>query len=459
MSRVKSKNLTPAIRAPFWKNDPAHGYPANTANALKAADDWAFDNGYDMRWTNAAGTDVIRGMSVDSGNNLLIGEQLWPPLRRVLTFNLATTASLVTQHFIVIPSACRLVGITEIHATAESTAATLTAYVEKLSGTTVPGSGTTLMSGTFDLKATANTMQSATLTAADTGDSDSPIRQLAAGDRLGIVISATATELAGVQITITISPTGGGHWAVFNMRANGDLIDQTFFVANRDFIVLSAFEVHSTLGTNGSAVNVQLVKDTGTNAPGAGTDMLTNSTNAGFDLKGAVNTVQTGVLATTAGLTRLAAGNRLSVDFAGTLTAVAGVVVVVLLQAVDAGRKDITFTLDKVTNLVDQSFFTADRNYQIVDASAVWAVAFTTALNVQLTRDTITDAPGGGTDLLSNDSNAGFQIDGTANTVEVATWKDTRFNYLMAGDRLSLDFAGTPGTGHGLTITVGLIPA
>jgi hypothetical protein len=193
-------------------------------------------------------------------------------------------------------------------------------------------------------------------------------------------------------------------------------------------------------------------------APGAGTDMLTDNTNAGFNLKGTINTVQTGTLATTAGLTRLAPGNRLSVDFAGTLTAVAGVVVVVTLQKV-ARRKEVQFTLSKNANLgVDQAFFIADRNYQITDANCIFSVAAGGASKVQLTRDTLTDAPGAGTDLLSNNSSAGFDLNATANTLQTATWVNTQFNYLMAGDRLSLDFANAVQSSAGLSVTVSLIP-
>ena len=62
--------------------------------------------------------------------------------------------------------------------------------------------------------------------------------------------------------------------------------------------------------------------------------MLTNNTNAGFNLKGTANTVQAGALTTTAAALKLAPGDRLSADFAGTLTAVAGVVVTVELRPI-----------------------------------------------------------------------------------------------------------------------------
>lgn len=451
--------LTSLIRAPFSKQYwGGPGVAVNRANQARFVALPAADNAYDQFWLTAAGTDVVSGPSVDANNNFLLSEEVYMPMRKTIQFNLATAASLVSQHFFVFPSACRLIGITEIHTTAETTAATMTAYIEKLTGTTAPGSGTSLMTGNFNMKATAATLQTATLSAPTTGDSTDPLQQFAAGDRLAIKFSTAGTQLAGVVVTIAIAPAGGDLWAIYNMQANGDLVDQTFFVANRDYIVTGAVEVHSTLGTDASAVNVQLVKDTSTNAPGAGTDLLTNSTNAGFNLKGAINTPQLATLTATAASLRLGPGDRLSCDYAGTLTAVAGVIVVAVLQAV-ARRKEVTFTLSKNANLgVDQYFFTADRNYQITDISEIHSVAAGGTSTVQVVRDTATTAPGAGVDLLSNGSSAGFNLNATANTVQVGTFVDSRFNYLMAGDRLSVDFANAAQSSAGVTITVSLIP-
>lgn len=116
--------------------------------------------------------------------------------------------------------------------------------------------------------------------------------------------------------------------------ANADAVDQAFFLAQLPCRVIGISYIHATAGSHADAVNLQVTKDTGTDAPGAGTDLLTNNTNAGFNCKGTANTVQTGALTTTAGATTLAAGDRLSLDFAGTLTALAGVLVSVRLQYV-----------------------------------------------------------------------------------------------------------------------------
>lgn len=104
--------------------------------------------------------------------------------------------------------------------------------------------------------------------------------------------------------------------------------DAAFFVATRPYIVVSVSEVHAVAA--GGASVVQLVKDTGTAAPGAGTDLLTNNTNTGFNLNATANTVQVGTLVAVATRT-LAAGDRLSYDFAQAIQSSAGIVITVCL--------------------------------------------------------------------------------------------------------------------------------
>lgn len=119
-----------------------------------------------------------------------------------------------------------------------------------------------------------------------------------------------------------------------NMPLNGNCVDQCFFVADRAYQLVGVDYVHATAGSDGGSVNVQVTKDTGTNAPGAGTDLLTNNTNAGFNCKGTANTVQAGTLTGTTASLQLAAGDRLSVDFAGTVTALAGVHITAKLKPI-----------------------------------------------------------------------------------------------------------------------------
>lgn len=90
--------------------------------------------------------------------------------------------------------------INEVHTTAEATAGSLTLIPKKQTGTTVVGSGTALITSSFNMKGTAQTVQTATMT------STAADLILATGDRVGIDFSAGGTELAGVTVTIYLYP-------------------------------------------------------------------------------------------------------------------------------------------------------------------------------------------------------------------------------------------------------------
>lgn len=453
---ISLKNPIRALRN-RWAKSMNFGPPRGAAyDPYQGVLDATDNNWPDKSW-NAARTDILENMRRDSDDQLRLGGECVSPMDGTINFPLSTSASIVTQCFFIAPFAMKITAIRQIHAVANGAAQT--AYITKDASGVAAGAGQAVMTNTFNLNATAQTYQSATIPTVNpvtpSSTSIPAYIQLAAGDRLSFKLSTAVTSLAGLEIAIDYLPGGKNVLAVFNLQSNTDLSDQAFFLAMQDFLVVAAYATVGTAGTNGSAVNVQVVKDTGTDAPGAGTNLLTNNTNAGFNLKNTINTIETGALSVTASELRLAPGNRLSVDFAGTLTAVAGVVVVVVLAPI-FGRKFITLGVKANAQIVDQQFFIADRGYRIDDAMAVWSVAAASG-NIQLTRDTGTDAPGGGTDLLSNDSSAGFQVDGTANTPERATWVNTQFNHLRVGDRLSIDCA-VGASIAGLVVAVALVP-
>ena len=99
-----------------------------------------------------------------------------------------------------------------------------------------------------------------------------------------------------------------------------------FFIANRSIEITKIKEVHSTAGSDGSAVTLQIEKLTGTTALDSGSTIL----NTAFDLKGTANTVV--AYQGYSGLTinrQLKEGDRLALKDAGTLTNVAGVCVTI----------------------------------------------------------------------------------------------------------------------------------
>lgn len=411
-------------------------------------------NNVPLQVANAAGTAVVDLIKYDSADKLQIGSAVATPQRNSINLPIPLNGDNVDQCIFIAPYAMTISGIVEIHATAGNDAGAVTLALTKDTGTTAPGAGTSMMSGTFNLKATANTQQSATLT------STTSVLTLAAGDRIGANFTGTITTLAGVVVTLYFSPHGKGDFAVFRSEMSG-IADQAFYIANRPMKVSRVDYVHSTAGSDAGSVNVQVTKDTGTNAPGAGTDLLTNNSNAGFNCKGTANTVQNGALTATVATLWLAAGDRLAVDFAGTTTALAGVVAVVTFDAIYDTLKDITITATANGDCVDQAFWSADRSYRIVDARYVNATAGTDvgSVNAQLTVDDLTDAPGAGVDVLSNNTNAGFNAKGTANTVEVGTFQSEAARYITSGNRLAVDFAGTLTTLAGVVITVTVEPA
>jgi len=104
--------------------------------------------------------------------------------------------------------------------------------------------------------------------------------------------------------------------------------DKAFFIAPFDLTIKRIDYIHSTAGSDAGAVTLQVERLQGTEAPAAGDNLLS----AAFNCKGTANTVQNGALtATTASLT-LSRGDRLGLNYTGTLTALAGVVVGIVYQ-------------------------------------------------------------------------------------------------------------------------------
>lgn len=141
-----------------------------------------------------------------------------------------------------------------------------------------------------------------------------------------VTVSGALNVTGAVNMSNATAPLGTQFVASYVGQTTEAATDRTFFVAPRACTIVAISEVHSVAA--GGASVIQVVKDTGTTAPGAGTDILTNNTNTGFDLAATANTVQVGTFAATT----LAAGDRLSIDFANTIQSTAGLVITVLLK-------------------------------------------------------------------------------------------------------------------------------
>lgn len=98
--------------------------------------------------------------------------------------------------------------------------------------------------------------------------------------------------------------------------------DRAIFLATVPYDIRAITEIHAVAAGGASAL--QVTKDVTTGAPGAGTDLLSDNTASGFDLNATANTVQIGTLVTTAGVRKMNAGDRLSIDFAQAIQSTAG---------------------------------------------------------------------------------------------------------------------------------------
>lgn len=94
--------------------------------------------------------------------------------------------------------------------------------------------------------------------------------------------------------------------------------DRAIYLATQPVYLNSINQIHSVAA--GGTSTLDPTKDVTTDAPGAGTNLLT----APFDLNATANTLQAGAIATTAGLRKLNTGDRISIDFNHAIQSTAG---------------------------------------------------------------------------------------------------------------------------------------
>ena len=102
----------------------------------------------------------------------------------------------LTQAIFTADEAYIVTAVSEVHGVVSASG---TLQIEKLTGTTIPGSGTSILTGTINLAGTINTVVAGTVT------STVATKTLAVGDRLGGVLAGVLTGLLGATVTITLS--------------------------------------------------------------------------------------------------------------------------------------------------------------------------------------------------------------------------------------------------------------
>lgn len=432
-----SKPLTENIRAP-------HVVGAGLSNTPSTAGQ--IDNNYAMRAKSAtAGNADVEIYRVGTDDSLIIGGgQSMTPTMRPLIFKAVLNGAIVTTRFHIFGASVsgKIRKITEIHTTAGNDSGAVTGAITLDKSGQAPGAGVSVMSGTFNLKGTASTEQTATLTDVDGVP-------FVAGDMLSFKLTGTATTAAGVFIIVWVQyyqAVQETSWYSAAVTAQ----DQLFYLFNRPYALQSIQYAHATKEATDTSANMQVVSDTGTDAPGAGTNILTNNSNNGFDCNAANNVVQAG---TFTALTPVA-GGRLAVDFRdSSYTELAGVCVTVTMAA-QANRIEVTHWLYDGNN-VDATIFSGYRDFEFYDGRFLQAVAAGGTSTAQIEKESGTTTPGGGSVTMLGTA---WDLNATANTVVIAspvTVKDTLL--VPGGYRLSIDYANTEQSTVGVALTLSLL--
>lgn len=458
-------NFTSVERAP-WEQSSGQGNPDLMPDCKHT-----YDNSFTRRVANAARTAAIDIYSIDSLNNFLLGDAVYTPLRRQRSFYLAPTAQQGLQPFWIADDYYYVSAIAETHATAGNDAGAVTAqiFIDHANGT-APGAGTaalgtggSIMSSTFNLKATANTIQNATL--ADSlkratmavARANPPIALVSPivirpGDRLTFKPTGVLTTLAGVLLSLTFAPAGKATSFGYNQNTNSRIATQPFAIVSRPGLTVTAITASWTAAST-AAGTLKVTIDADGTAAGGGTTLMTGT----IDLTGAINTPTSAVLTATAANLILAAGSRLSVVITGA-TSVTGLVVTV--TTTPTGRMESAFNQLSNTDLgVNQGFAGPfDRDYIVEEAFCSFEIAAGGVLKLAVTADAPGTAPGAGVVIQTDNSSTGFDLNSTVATVQYATLAARHLRILPAGWRLGIKYSSTKQSLAGLTVGAVLGP-
>jgi hypothetical protein len=154
--------------------------------------------------------------------------------------------------------------------------------------------------------------------------------------QIGIVVSRTGTTLGTANdkiLEVDFPPIGATTAAntpkVLTTELLAASVDKWLYVADRAYQVVLVEEIHSVVGGSSAAVRPRKITAATTAAPGAAVATgITEITAASIDLTAAINVTQTPALSATAADLLLADGDKIGLDFSGTLTGLVGQLII-----------------------------------------------------------------------------------------------------------------------------------
>ena len=238
--------------------------------------------------------------------------------------------------------------------------------------------------------------------------------------------------------------------------------------ADTRYKLVGVEEIHTVKAAANATLTLE--KLTPAQAPNAGVEMLA----AALPLDSTAEIPQYGSIAGVIDATRtLAVGDRICLkDAGGAIAAVRNCQVTIELEELATLRakeapteKEQIFAAAVLYGAQPQTagmydkFFTASRPCRVIAARAVFTTGSGDALGFcQIEKLNGTDAPGTGDNLLTNNANAGFDLNAANDTVQAGTLTAVAADLVLArGDRLALDPVDAHiGTTAGLCVTVEL---
>lgn len=142
------------------------------------------------------------------------------------------------------------------------------------------------------------------------------------------LLSSSAAIDEGLGVETSLGSKIVGSWVEnFQAPIATAAVDQAFYIAPYAVEIVA---IRASWGVNSSSGNAIVEKLTGTTAVGSGL----NAQTAVFDLAGANNAVNTATLNSTVSTRQFAAGDRIGINFAGTMTGLVGLNIGVQLKRI-----------------------------------------------------------------------------------------------------------------------------
>lgn len=235
------------------------------------------------------------------------------------------------------------------------------------------------------------------------------------------------------------------------------VVTQRFFIADQDYEVSSILETHAT--ADGVANTAFITKEVNGQAPGTGVSVMTNT----FDMNGTANTTQAatmpsrinpGYFGTGEPVISVKKGEMLSFKLAGAVTSLAGVQIT-LFALPQSCINPAVFVMKANADILTQTIYLSNTYQTVTGVQAVWDTRASGAptITIDVTKDTGTTAPGGGTTILAAAINVANTS--TANVVvNPALTATASLLALTPSDRLGFKVTGTTTALAGVVLVI-----